>query len=98
MGDGLAAHLAGAVGVGLDALERLLDLVERVLLLGEEREGEIAVVGIAAGIRLVHAEGAGLAPLGAGAEGVLGDAVHGVEDVVARAAGGGRAAGAERDR
>src|SRR4051812_28094010 len=40
MGDRLAAHLADAVLAGLDALERFLDLVERILLLREKREGK----------------------------------------------------------
>ncbi len=84
MGDRLAAHLAHAVVAGLHALERFFDLVERVLLLREEREGEVAVVGVAPGVRLVHAEGARLAPFRPRAEGVLGDAVHGVENVVAQ--------------
>src|SRR4051794_17183719 len=54
MGDRLAAHLADAVRAGLNALERFLDLVERILLLREEREGKIAIVSVAAGIGLVH--------------------------------------------
>ena len=41
--------------------------------------GEIAVVGVAAGIRLVHPEGTGLAAFGAGAEIVLRDTAHRVQ-------------------
>ena len=46
--DRLAGHLADAVGAEFDALERLVDLVERVLFLRKQVQREIAVVGVAA--------------------------------------------------
>jgi hypothetical protein len=84
MKDGLVAKLADAVGPELNALERLVDLVKGVLLLREEAEGEVAVIRVAAGIRLVHAKGACLAAFRTGAEGIAGDAAHGVKHAVAQ--------------
>ena len=82
--DRFARHLALAVGAELDALERLVDFVKRVLFLREQAEREIAIVGIAPGIGLVHAEGGGFAALGAGAKVVLGHARHGIDHGVAQ--------------
>ncbi len=53
---GFARHFADAVGAEIDPLQRLVDFVKRVLFLGKEAEREITIVGIAARIRLVHAE------------------------------------------
>src|SRR3989442_1393017 len=67
MRDGFAAHFADAIRAVVNALEGFLDFVKCVLLLREEAEGEILVVGVAARVGLVHAERARLAALGPGA-------------------------------
>jgi hypothetical protein len=69
--------LAEAVGAGFDALEGFVDLIEGVLFLAQEAEGEVAVIGVTAGIRLMHAEGGGVAVFIA--DGLAGDAFDGIE-------------------
>ena len=64
--------------------KRLIDLVKRVLFLREQAEREIAIVGVAAGVGLVHAEGGGFAAFRAGAEIVLRHAGHGIDHGVAQ--------------
>ena len=72
------------VGPELDALERLIDFVKRILFLRKKAEREIAIVGVAPGIGLVHAEGGGFAALGAGAEIVLRDTGHRIDHGIAQ--------------
>ena len=64
--------------------ERLVDFVKRVLFLRQKAERKIAIVGVAPGIRLVHAEGGSLAPFGARAQRVLRDARHRIHHRVAQ--------------
>ena len=47
--------------------------------MGESLHFEIAVVGVAASVGLMHAEGTRFAPFGSGTQAVFGDAVHRVE-------------------
>jgi hypothetical protein len=53
--DGLAGQFADAVRVLLDALERLFDFIDRVLIGGQQAQGEIAVEIVRAGIGHVEA-------------------------------------------
>ena len=69
--------------MGLDTFHRLFDLVEGVLFLAEEAEGEIFFVGIAARIGLVHAE-SGSSAFAPFAEAVFGYALDLIEDMVAQ--------------
>ena len=84
MRDELAGHLADAVGADFNALEGFLNFVERVLLLREKAEREILFVGVAAGIGLVLADGGGFVVLGPGAEAVLRDALHLIQEMIAQ--------------
>ena len=74
--DRLLAEIADSVGSIFDSFEGLVNLVKRSLFLGEHAEGEVAVVGIATCIGLMHAEGGGL---GAGVQVVAGNSSHGVK-------------------
>ena len=58
------AHLADAVGAEVKPAERFFDFVEGVLFFREEIEGEVAVIGVAAGVGLMHSKGRGFAALG----------------------------------
>jgi hypothetical protein len=69
--------------VGLDAFHGLFDLVEGVLFLAEEAEGEIFFVGIAARIGLVHAE-SGTAAFTSFAEAVFGYTLDLIENMVTK--------------
>src|SRR5438067_3518903 len=82
--DWFARHLANAVGAELDPLQRLVDFIKRVLFLRKQAEREIAIVSVAAGICLVHAERGSFATLGARAEIVLRHAGHGIHHRVAQ--------------
>ena len=84
VGDLLAGDLTESVGAVLEFLKGGVDFEKGVALLREEAEGEVAVVGIAAGIAGVHAERRCVAALGAGAKGVAGHTVHRV--MIAQAA------------
>ena len=53
--NGFAGQFAHAVGVALDAAQRFLDLVDGVLIGGEQAQGEIAVEIVRAGIGHVEA-------------------------------------------
>ena len=79
-----ARHFADAVGAELDALQRLVDFVKRVLFLRKKAERKIAIVSIAARIGLVHAESGSFAAFRAGAQSVLRDAGHGIDHRVAQ--------------
>src|ERR1043165_157418 len=68
VGNWFAGHFANAVGAELDPLQRLVDFVKGVLLLGKETKREIAIVSVAAGVCLVHAEGGGFAAFRAGTQ------------------------------
>jgi hypothetical protein len=67
----------------LDTFHRLFDLVEGVLFLAEEAEGEIFFVGIAARIGLVHAESRSTA-FTSFAEAVFGYALDLIENMVTK--------------
>lgn len=75
--DRLFTDLANTVITIFDSFEGLVNLVKGSLLLGEHAEGKITVVGVAAGIGLVHAEGRGFA---AGMEIVACDTPHGIQE------------------
>lgn len=84
LGDFLVGDFADAITSRLDAAQRLFDFVEGVLFLGEHREGEIAVVRIAAGVPLVLTAARGFGSLRCVADGVARDAGHGVDERVAQ--------------
>src|SRR4029077_1331843 len=79
-----ARHLAYAIGPELDPLERLIDLIKRVLFLREQTEREITIVSVRTSVGLVHPEGGGFASLCARTQGVLGDAGHGIDHSIAQ--------------
>ena len=79
-----AGHLANSVGAELDALERLVDFVKRVLFLRKQAKCEIAIVCIGAGIGLVHAERGSFTAFGARAKCVLRHAGHGIDHGIAQ--------------
>ena len=78
LGNRLAGQFADAVGLLLDALERLLDFINRVLVRRQQAQGEIAVEIVRAGIR--HVQAVTRHFLG----GLLGQPVHLVEQLVAQ--------------
>src|SRR5438477_12706895 len=84
MRDWLARHFALSVGPKLDPLECLIDFVERVLLLREQTQGEVAIVSIRSGVGLMHSKSRSLAAFGARAKSVLGNVGHGIDCVVAK--------------
>src|SRR5260370_40689551 len=81
---GFARPFALSLGPKLDALERLIDFVERVLFLREQTQCEIAIVGVRSGVGLMHAKSRSLAAFGARAKSVLGNACHGIHHGVAK--------------
>ena len=76
--DRLAGQLTNAVGFFLDALERFLDFINRVLIRREQAQGKIAVKIIRAGIGHVQAV------TGQFLGGFLGQAAHLMEQLVAQ--------------
>src|SRR4030095_7939578 len=80
----LPRHLADAVGADLNSFKRLIDFVKRVLFLGKQTQREIAVVGIRSGIGLMHPKSRSFAAFSARAEGVLGNAGHGIDHGIAK--------------
>jgi len=82
LGDGFTGHFANSVGSKFDSFEGLIDFVEGILFLGEDAEGEVSVVGVAACIGLVHSEGTGFASFGTGAEAIACNSLHCVEEVI----------------
>ena len=84
MGNRFTRHLADPVGAELNPLQRLVDLVKRILFLGKQAEGEVAIVGIAPCIRLVHAERRGFAAFRARTQIVFRDSRHRIDHRVAQ--------------
>ncbi len=81
--DGFSGEFADSVGAVLDAFQRFVDFIQMILLLSEEGESEVAFVGVASCVGLMHAESARLATLCARTERVFCNAVQGVEDLIA---------------
>ena len=61
----------------------MLDFIECVLFLREDGEGEVAVVGIAAGVALMLAAAGGFGTFGSIADGVASHPGNGIDEVVA---------------
>jgi len=60
LGDQIARTLTNSIFTGIDPQESLFDFVKGVLFLGKDVECEIAIVGIAPGVGLVHPESRGI--------------------------------------
>ena len=84
MRDWFSRHFADPVRAELDAFQRLIDFVKRILFLGKKAERKIAIVGIASGVGLVHPKGGRFASLRAGAEIVFRDSSHRIDHRVAQ--------------
>src|SRR5207249_5500495 len=84
VGDRFTRHLANSVSADLDSFQRLIDLVKRVLLLRKQAEREIAIVGIGAGVSLVHSKRRSFAAFSARTERVLRHAGHGIDHGIAQ--------------
>lgn len=79
LGNGFAGDFANSIFAIVDPFERHVDFVQRVLLLREQAESKVPVVGITSGIGLVHSEGTALAAFRTGTQGIFGDSAHRVE-------------------
>src|SRR4029450_5898695 len=84
MGNWFARHFADSIGAELNAFERLIDFIERVLFLRKQTQCKIAIVSIRSSVGLMHAKSRGFAAFSARAESVLGNAGHGIDHGVAK--------------
>jgi hypothetical protein len=83
-GDWFARHFALSIGPQLDALERLVDFVKRVLFLRKQTQGKIAIVRVGPGVGLVHSESRSFAAFSAGAKSSLCHTGHRIHHSIAK--------------
>src|SRR4029077_16145385 len=82
--DWFTGHFALPICPNLDALQRLVDFIKRVLFLREETQLKTGIACCRAGVGLVHSEGGSFAAFSAGAKGAMGHAGHRIDYRIAK--------------